>query len=83
LLTRTDDDKQVCEIVVNNPDYLDKPLRALDLPANLHILAVRRDQELVIPRGDTILNAGDHLTLMGTDDCVDFTRRVFTEIAVG
>jgi Kef-type K+ transport system membrane component KefB len=83
LLTRTDDDKQVCEIVVNNPNYLDKPLRNLDLPADLHILAVRRDQELVIPRGDTILNAGDHLTLMGTDDCVDFTRRVFIEQAVG
>ena len=74
LLTRTDDDKEVCEIVINNPAYLDTPLKDLDLPADVLLLALRRDGELMVPHGNTRLMEGDHLTLLGSDECTNITR---------
>ncbi len=76
LLTRTDDDKEVCEVAVYNPLYLDKPLRQVELPGDLLVLAVRRQGELVVPNGDTRLNAGDQVTLLGSCDCVEITRQM-------
>jgi Kef-type K+ transport system membrane component KefB/Trk K+ transport system NAD-binding subunit len=78
LLTRTDDNKEVCEVTVYNPSYLDTPLRQLELPSDLLIMALRRGGELVVPRGDTRLNAGDQLTLLGPCECVDMSRKIFT-----
>ena len=74
LLTRTDDDKEVCEIVVRNRRYLDTPLRDLDLPIDLMILAVRKDGQLIVPNGDTKLEWGDQLTLLGPVECVEKVR---------
>ncbi len=78
LLTRTEADREVCEITVRNRDYLNKPLRDLDLPGDLVIMAVRKEKELIVPHGDTKLNAGDMLTVLGSGDCVDNTRRLFS-----
>ncbi len=78
LLTRTDDDKEVCEVAVYNPRFLDKPLRQVEFPGDLLILAVRRQGELVVPHGDTRLLAGDQVTLLGTCNCVDISRKMLT-----
>jgi Trk K+ transport system NAD-binding subunit len=74
LLTRTDDDKKVCEVTVRNQRFLDKPLRDLDLPEDMMILAVRKDGQLVVPNGDTNLEFGDKLTLLGPYECVENSR---------
>jgi len=76
LLTRTDDDKEVCEVAVYNPRFLDKPLRQVEFPGDLLILAVRRQGELVVPHGDTRLNAGDQVTLLGSCNCVEISREM-------
>jgi Trk K+ transport system NAD-binding subunit len=76
LLTRTDDDKEVCEVAVYNHRYLDQPLRQVEFPGDLLILAVRRDGELVVPHGDTRLSAGDQITLVGSCSCVEITREM-------
>jgi Kef-type K+ transport system membrane component KefB len=78
LLTRTESDREVCEITVWNREYLNKPLRDLDLPGDLVIMAVRKEEELIVPRGDTKLNVGDMLTVLGSGDCVENTRRLFS-----
>jgi Kef-type K+ transport system membrane component KefB/Trk K+ transport system NAD-binding subunit len=84
LLTRTDDDKEVCEIAVYNPRFLDTPLRQLELPDDLLIMAVRRDDgELVVPNGETRLKAGDQLTVLGACNCVEVTRNLFSVAVVG
>ncbi len=77
LLTRTDDSRDLCEIVISNPAYLDKPLREIEFPNDLLVVAVRKAGELIVPRGDTILRRGDHLTVLGSADCVGNTRRLF------
>jgi Trk K+ transport system NAD-binding subunit len=77
LLTRTDDSRDLCEIAIRNPAYLDKPLKEIDFPNDLLVVAVRKEGELIVPSGDTILKRGDHLTVLGSDDCVANTRSLF------
>jgi Trk K+ transport system NAD-binding subunit len=77
LLTRTDDARDLCEIAIRNPDYLDRPLKDIDFPNDLLVVAVRKGGELIVPSGDTILRRGDHLTVLGSDDCVGNTRNLF------
>ncbi|MBL6965605.1 MAG: cation:proton antiporter [Anaerolineales bacterium] len=74
LLTRTDDDREVCEVIIHNKIFLDQPLRDLEFPEDLMVLAVRRDGQLIVPHGDTRLEAGDLLTLLGPYECVEKTR---------
>ena len=68
LLTRTDDNKEVSEVWVHNAEYADFALRELVLPGDVLILSIRRDGEFIVPRGNTQLEYGDHLTLVGTFD---------------
>jgi len=77
LLTRTDDNKEVSEVWVHNHDYGDKALRELMLPGDVLILSIRRDGEFIVPRGNTQLEYGDHLTLVGTFDHLHAARALF------
>jgi len=77
LLTRTDDSRDLCEIAIRNPDFLNKPLKELDFPGDLLVVAVRKKGELIVPRGETILQMGDHITVLGSNDCVGNTRDLF------
>ncbi|HEY61644.1 MAG TPA: hypothetical protein G4N95_03250 [Anaerolineae bacterium] len=76
LLTRTDDNKEVCEIKVRNPNVIDRPLRELELPDDIVIMAIRREGELMVPHGNTRLHLGDQLTLVGNETCADNARRL-------
>lgn len=76
LLTRVDDDREICEVVVKDSGYLNRPLQILDLPKDLAILAIRRDNELIVPRGHTRLEPGDQVTVMGSYDCVEKSRKL-------
>ena len=76
LLTRTDDDKDVCEVTVFNPRYLNKPLREIQLPGDLLVLAVSRNGDLMVPHGDTRLAPGDKITLLGKTDCLEIARQM-------
>jgi len=77
LLTRSDDSRDLCEIAIRNPEYLDRPLKEIDFPGDLLVVAVRKEGELIVPRGDTILRKGDHLTVLGSNDCVGNTKDLF------
>jgi Trk K+ transport system NAD-binding subunit len=73
LLTRTDDDKEVREVLVGNDALEGRTLRDLNLPGDVLIVALRRDGELLIPHGNTRLEMGDRLTLVGSPDSLDTT----------
>ena len=47
-----------------------RPIRALDLPAGSLVALVRRDGHGIIPGGDTVLEAGDHLTVIGEPEVI-------------
>ena len=52
-------------------------LRELQLPGDVLILSIRRAGEFIVPRGNTQLEYGDHLTLVGTFDHLHEARALF------
>jgi CPA2 family monovalent cation:H+ antiporter-2 len=77
LLTRTDDHKEVSEVVVRNPQVVAKALRQVHLPGDLLVLALRRQGELLVPHGNTRLEEGDHLTLVGSLEFIEDGQTLF------
>jgi Trk K+ transport system NAD-binding subunit len=65
LLTSTNDDHDLRELPLSNPDLVGKRLSEIQLPGNLLVLAIRRDEEMVVPHGGTRLALGDRLSLLG------------------
>jgi CPA2 family monovalent cation:H+ antiporter-2 len=80
LLTRVDDEKEVVEVLVSGGHCDGRTLYHLQLPGDLLVLALRRNGELLIPHGDTLLNCGDYLTLVGSIDAIDTARQIFSEV---
>jgi Kef-type K+ transport system membrane component KefB/Trk K+ transport system NAD-binding subunit len=76
LLTRTDDEKNVVEVFMRNPIFTNRPLKDIRLPGDLLVLAVHRQGELLVPHGNTILELGDQLTLVGSVEAIDSTRQM-------
>jgi CPA2 family monovalent cation:H+ antiporter-2 len=77
LLTRTSDEREVTEIVVQNPDCAGRYLRDLRLPGDILVMALRRNGELLVPHGYTLIESGDHLTLVGSYNSMEEIRAVF------
>ena len=80
LLTRTDDNKEVYEVLIENIDCADKTLRQIQLPGDTLALAVRRNGELLVPHGNTRIECGDYLTLISSLEYVEQGRQLFAEI---
>jgi len=54
-----------------------QPIRELDFPRSATIVAVVREDRLVVPRGDTVLSAGDEVLVLVTGDAEAEVRTVF------
>jgi trk system potassium uptake protein TrkA len=54
----------------------DVSLADLALPRSATVVAVVRDEHLVVPRGDTVLGAGDEVVLLVTDEVEDEVQRL-------
>jgi Trk K+ transport system NAD-binding subunit len=67
LLTSTSDDQDIREIQMQNLNYAGKPVRQLGLPGDLLILSIGREGELIVPHGNTRLETGDRLTILGNN----------------
>lgn len=51
-------------------------LADLALPRSATVVAVVRDEHLVVPRGDTVLGVGDEVVLLVTDEVEDEVQRL-------
>ncbi len=49
----------------NVADWIGRPLRDLDLPEGVLVALVRRHGRFLVPRGGTVLEEGDRLTIIG------------------
>jgi Kef-type K+ transport system membrane component KefB/Trk K+ transport system NAD-binding subunit len=65
LLTSTTDGHDLRELLLTNPDLVGKRLNEVQLPGDLLILAIRREDEMIVPHGGTRLAMGDRLTILG------------------
>ena len=66
LMTDLEDEHDIAEVRMGCADLADRPLRDLGLPGGVMIILVRRDSEVIYPLGDTRLQMGDRMTLMGS-----------------
>jgi NhaP-type Na+/H+ or K+/H+ antiporter len=55
----------IIEIEVNNPKVIGKTIKEVDLPKDSLIVLVRRGDHSIIAHGDTVIEEGDHLTIIG------------------
>jgi trk system potassium uptake protein TrkA len=57
---------------------IDQSIAEIDVPRNATIVAIVRDEHVVMPRGDSIFEAGDEVLAMVTPDSEDEVRRLLT-----
>jgi trk system potassium uptake protein len=57
---------------------VDQAIRDLDIPRDATIVAVVRGEHVVMPRGDTVFEAGDEVLAMVTTDSEDDVRQILT-----
>jgi len=50
-------------------------LSDLDLPSGCLVALIRRNDDLIIPRGDTILEVGDWVTIIGSPEGIQALRK--------
>ncbi len=55
---------------------LDTALKDLDIPRDATIVAVVREEHVIMPRGDTVFEAGDEVMAMVTAESEDDVRRI-------
>ncbi len=75
LLTSSSNAFDVAEVVIRNPHLAGLQVRDLHLPGGALLLALRRNGEHRIPRGNTTLQVGDHLTIFAHRDILHPLRR--------
>ena len=56
-------------------------VKDLDLPQTTLLAAVRRGNEVIFPRGDTLLVEGDRVTVVGTEEAIEELSRQWGEPA--
>lgn len=54
-----------------------RPLRDAELPSDIRIGAILRDQKVIVPRGDTEIHAGDRVIIFAMADEVRRVERMF------
>jgi trk system potassium uptake protein TrkA len=65
LISDMDDEHDVAEVRLRNPALTDRPIHSLELPEGVLIILIRRENQVIYPRGHTRLEIDDRLTLMG------------------
>jgi Trk K+ transport system NAD-binding subunit len=75
------DGVEVREGSLRNPRLHGQTLRRIKLPGNVLLLGLRREGEVLVPNGDTVLREDDVLMLLGHPDeiqealaCIDFEQ---------
>ena len=71
LLTSTTDDRDLREMILMNTELEGKRVNEVSFPSDLRILAIRRNDEVIVPHGTTRLAIGDHLTILGDLDVIE------------
>jgi trk system potassium uptake protein TrkA len=53
-----------------------RPISELGMPRDSSVVAVIRDRRVVVPRGDTVLDPGDEVIVLVTEDSEEAVRRI-------
>ena len=64
-------------IIDENSRYIEKEVSKLDMPKDVKIACITRDGRLIIPKGDTLLKAGDSILLIGETEKINKFQKNF------
>jgi trk system potassium uptake protein TrkA len=64
--------------LADDSPVIDKAISEIDVPRDATFVAVVRDEHVVMPRGDTVFEAGDEVLAMVTPDSEDQVREILT-----
>jgi Trk K+ transport system NAD-binding subunit len=70
------DEVQLWDARVTSRAYVGQPLRQISLPPEVLVVSIRRGGHRIVPNGDTALEYGDRLTLVGPAEKIRSARRV-------
>ena len=80
LATLSSGEAGVVEVVIPNGfNFQEKPLSQVDLPKNCIIVAAVRDDNMIIPNGDTVLKPGDLLTAVVSHESQKEFKKIFSK----
>jgi trk system potassium uptake protein TrkA len=78
LLNIDNDDVTLSKIKLNeNSDYIDHQLREIKLPININISCLLREEEIIIPNGNTTLLNGDVLYIVSKSESLEQLNKLF------
>ena len=64
--------------LAENARVVDRALKDVDVPRDVTVVAVVRGEHVVMPRGDTVFEAGDEVLAMVTPDSEENVRTILT-----
>jgi trk/ktr system potassium uptake protein len=64
--------------LAENAPVVDRALKDVDVPRDVTVVAVVRGEHVVMPRGDTVFEAGDEVLAMVTPDSEEKIRTILT-----
>ncbi|MBP2030962.1 trk system potassium uptake protein TrkA [Methanohalophilus levihalophilus] len=67
-------------VVKKDNEIVGKKVHQLDLPGGCIVSALFRESDLIIPRGDDVVRAGDHMVIMGRSKSMVEIPALFGEI---
>lgn len=76
-LVETFDNFSVEEVVIKNTKVHGEQIKDIPLHQEGFLILIRRDQEMIIPHGNTYLKDGDVITLFGTDTAIESIKEKF------
>jgi Trk K+ transport system NAD-binding subunit len=78
ILTGKEENKKILEVDVSNQVCSGSNLEELSLPGDVLVLSLRRDNAVIIPDDSRKLELGDHLTLIGSLECIESARNLIS-----
>jgi len=64
--------------LADDSPVIDRALQDIDIPRDATVVAVIRDEHVIMPRGNTVFEAGDEVLALVTPDSEDAMRRMLT-----
>jgi Trk K+ transport system NAD-binding subunit len=71
ILMRMNNNKEISELIVENEAIAGKALCEIELPGDVLVIAIRRKGDIIVPHGETRLERGDALTMVGSCDWIE------------
>ena len=77
-IEETGDKEMVSRELVVTRNFGDETLAKIKLPKGVLILMINRDDKIIVPRGNSVLQEGDMLTVLGSHDAIKECRNIFS-----